>query len=111
MASFDPVIMGERIKKQRLLNGYSRETLAEMAEITPRFCYDIELGLKNMSVRTLCNLSDALHVSVDYILYGSTESSDNLDSIVGMLSLCPTDKRAHLEKIIYHYIQAVQNND
>ena len=111
MAYIDPVILGERIKKQRLLNGYSRETLAEMAEITPRFCYDIELGLKNMSVRTLCNLSDALHVSVDYILYGSPESSDNFDSIMGMVSLCPMDKRAHLEQIISHYIQAVQNSD
>lgn len=111
MAFVDPVIMGERIKKQRLLNGYSRETLAEMADITPRFCYDIELGLKNMSVHTLCNLSDALHVSVDYILYGSSESSDSFDSIIGMVSLCPTDKREHLEQIISHYIQAVQNND
>ena len=34
MTHVDPVIMGERIKKQRLLNGYSREKLAEMADIT-----------------------------------------------------------------------------
>lgn len=32
MTHIDPVIMGERIKKQRLLNGYSREKLAEMAD-------------------------------------------------------------------------------
>lgn len=109
MTSVDSVIMGERIKKQRLLNGYSREQLAEMADITPRFCYDIELGLKNMSVSTLCKLSDALHVSVDYILFGTSNCSDNFDSIMGMISLCPRDKREHLEQIISHYIQAVRD--
>ena len=68
MAAINPVMMGERIKKQRKLKGYSREKLAEMADITPRFCYDLELGLKNMSVNTLCKISDSLHVPVDYIL-------------------------------------------
>ena len=71
MAAINPVMMGERIKKQRKLKGYSREKLAEMADITPRFCYDLELGLKNMSVNTLCKISDSLHVPVDYILFGS----------------------------------------
>ena len=111
MSNIDPVIMGERIKKQRLLSGYSREKLAELADITPRFCYDLELGLKNMSVNTLCKLSDALHVSVDYILYGASENSDDLTSIIGTISLCPANKRDHLEQIISHYIQAVQNTD
>lgn len=111
MTHIDPVIMGERIKKQRLLNGYSREKLAEMADITPRFCYDLELGLKNMSVNTQCKLCDALHVSVDYILYGSPASAENLDSIMGVISLCPANKREHLEQIISHYVQAVQDKN
>ncbi len=109
MTFVDPVIMGERIKKQRILNGYSREKLAEMADITPRFCYDIELGLKNMSVNTLCKLSDSLHVSVDYILFGSSHPSKDTEPIIGMISQCPADKRSHLEQIISHYIQAVKS--
>lgn len=111
MTIIDPIIMGERIKKQRLLNGYSREKLAEMADITPRFCYDIELGLKNMSVHTLCKLSDSLHVSVDYILFGSPSPEKELDPIIGLISLCPINKRSHLEQIISHYIQAVQEEN
>ena len=111
MTHIDPVIMGERIKKQRLLNGYSREKLSEMADITPRFCYDLELGLKNMSVSTLCKLSDALHISVDYILYGPQKSGEDLDSIMGIISQCPISKRPHLEEIISHFVQAVKGND
>lgn len=109
MASIDSVEMGERIKKQRLLNGYSREKLAEMADITPRFCYDLELGQKNMSVNTLCKLSDSLHISTDYILFGSSDSSDNFDSILGLIKTCPLDKLDHLEQIVSHYVQAIQN--
>lgn len=110
MDSVDSVLVGERIRKQRQLNGYSREKLAELVDITPRFCYDLELGLKNMSVNTLCKLSNALHVSVDYILKGASDSFNTYDSFIGMISLCPTDKLDHLEKIIAHYIQAVQHD-
>ncbi len=109
MREVNPVEMGERIKKQRQLNGYSREKLAEMADITPRFCYDIELGLKNMSVNTLCKLSDSLKVSVDYILFGSAPEQGKLDSIMGILKNCPACKLSHLEQIVSHYVQAVQD--
>lgn len=111
MASIDSIEMGERIKKQRLLNGYSRERLAEMADITPRFCYDLELGLKKMSVNTLCKLSDSLHISVDYILFGPASEKNELDSIIGILKTCPSNKLEHLEQIISHYVQAVQSED
>ncbi len=109
LTTVDSVKMGERIKKQRLLNGYSREKLAEMADITPRFCYDLELGLKNMSVNTLCKISDSLHVPVDYILFGPDSKSSGLDSLMGIIGTCPSDKLEHLEQIISHFIQAVQN--
>ena len=106
MDSVDSVLIGERIKKQRQLICYSREKLAELVDITPRFCYDLE----NMSVSTLCKLSNSLHVSVDYILKGSSDPSDTYDSFISLISLCPTDKLDHLEKIIAHYIQAVRND-
>ena len=110
MKNMNSVLIGERIKKQRLLNGYSREILAEMADITPRFCYDLELGLKNMSVNTLLKLSEALNVSVDYLLFGPDSDSDNYEAIIGLIKTCPLSKLDHLEQIISHYIQAVSNH-
>lgn len=111
MASVDSVEMGERIKKQRLLHGYSREELAELADITPRFCYDLELGLKNMSVNTLCKISSSLHVPVDYILFGPVSENQELQPIKGVLETCPPNKLEHLEQIISHYIQAVRTEN
>lgn len=104
-------MIGERIKKQRLLNGYSRETLAEMAGITPRFCYDLELGLKSMSLATLARLSSALNVSADYLLFGTQAGEDIYYSAIRLLTTCPPSKLAHLEQIISHYIQAVKADD
>ncbi len=108
MTTINPVMMGERIKKQRKLNGYSREKLAEMADITPRFCYDLELGLKNMSVNTLCKISDSLHVPVDYILFGSVADRNNLKPLISLIETCPQDQLEHLEQIVSHFVQAVQ---
>lgn len=102
--------IGERIKKQRMLLGYSREKLAEMADITPRFCYDLELGLKKMSLNTLCRLSDSLHISTDYILFGESENLEHSVPMISLIEKCPPDKTGHLEQIISHYIQAVRQD-
>lgn len=67
---YKSVDIGKRIKTQRELLGITREELAEKIGITPRFCYDLELGLKGMSVQTLYKLVETLHVSSDYLLFG-----------------------------------------
>lgn len=110
MAAIDSIQIGERIKKQRLLNGYSREQLAELVEITPRFCYDLELGLKNMSVSTLCRLADALNVRADYLLFGPAPTTNDYDSLISLITTCPINKLNHLEQIVSHFLQAVQKD-
>lgn len=104
----DTVLMGQRIKEQRILKGYSREKLAELADITPRFCYDIELGAKNMSLHTLCNIAAALSVSADYILFGPQSADDEYTPAAALIRTCPPDHLGHLTQIVSHYIQAVQ---
>lgn len=39
--------------------GYTREHFAELLDITPKFCSDIEFGVKGMSVPTRCKISMA----------------------------------------------------
>lgn len=46
--------IGTRIRSQREYLGYTREQLAGYLGVTPKFCSDIELGAKGMSVPTLC---------------------------------------------------------
>ena len=45
--------IGIRIRNQREQFGYTREQFAEMLNVTPKFCADIELGNKGMSVNCI----------------------------------------------------------
>lgn len=102
----DWIGVGKRIRSQREQLGMTREVFAEKLEITPKFCSDIELGLKGMSVTTLCHIADVLSLSTDYILFGvKTDAADCTISV--LLRKCPPEKLKHLEEIIKAYISAV----
>lgn len=62
--------VGLRISCLRELRGYSREGLAERADISHKFLYEIEAGKKGFTVGKLYRLAKALDVSCDYILSG-----------------------------------------
>lgn len=108
---YNSVEMGNRIWQQRLLLGYSREKLAELSDISPRYCYDIELGKKNMSVITLCHIADALGVSTDFILFGKKNTDDEYISSIALIKSCPPKFLPHLEGILSHYLQAISGED
>ncbi len=100
--------VGQRIRKQREFLGYSREQLAEMLDVTPKFCSDIELGLKGMSVSTLCNISHILKLSTDYILFGNLTPRD-LDQIILMLQMCPSEKLPFAVEILKNFILSLDS--
>lgn len=64
---------GNRIRSLREEKHYTREVLAEMAEISPKFLYEIEFGMKGFSAETLYKLAEALEANTDYILFGKHE--------------------------------------
>lgn len=97
--------LGLRIKQCRKTNKLTQEQLAEMVNVSPHYIYEIEKGMKSMSLSTLAELSIALHVSTDYLLFGmnvvfdSSNSSqyDRLDNLTRNLT---TKKRDSLADII-----------
>lgn len=102
----DWIAIGKRIRNQREVFGYTREVFAEKIDVTPKFCSDIELGVKGMSVSTLCRISNVLNLSADYILFGKeTEETDS--PAIALLRSCPADKQGYLETIIKAYVLAV----
>ncbi len=111
MQKLDTVLVGQRITKQRQLKGLSREKLAEMSDITPRFCYDLELGLKHMSIGTLLKICNSLDVSVDYLLFGPESDSGIYGPVVNLIKTCPQSKLEHLEQIVSQYLQAIREDE
>lgn len=72
----DNTVIGERIKRLRLERKMTREKLAEEAELSVSFLYEIETGKKSFSAYTLGNLAKALDVNMDYIVYGEMEPEE-----------------------------------
>jgi len=107
MTSIELKQMGIRIRRQRELVGYTREQFSEMLDITSKFCSDIELGVKGMSITTLIKISNELKLTTDYILKGST-ASDNNEPIINMLNFCKKDKLKYAEEILKNFILACE---
>lgn len=106
----DWAAMGARIRKQREYMELSREQLAELLDVTPKFCSDIELGNKGISVQTLCRLSDVLRLSTDYILFGEQEETD-ASELIRMLKQCTPEEHEHAEKLLKVFFSAMRNQN
>lgn len=100
--------IGARIRKQREYMGLNREQLAELLDVTPKFCSDIELGVKGMSVQTLCRLSRVLSLSTDYILFGEKEEIDT-GEITRMLQQCTPTEHEYAEQLLKVFFSAMRN--
>lgn len=71
--------VGIRILNPRDLLGYTREQLAENLEVSTKFCSDIKLSVKGISIQTLIKLTGLLHLSADYILFGECLHGDSVE--------------------------------
>lgn len=70
----DMIAIGSRVKAERKHLGISQERLAETVGVSPHYIYEIERGMKAMSLETLINIINALEISSDYLLFGKQQS-------------------------------------
>lgn len=87
--------VASRIMNLRKDKGYSRETLAELADISSGFLYEIETGKKGLSAATLKQIAEALEVSSDYLLFGNNHS--NIEG--GIAAVIEKFEPYYLEKV------------
>lgn len=65
--------IGKRIKKLRLQREYTREYLAECADISAKFLYEVETGKKGCSAYVLYRVAISLGVTVNYFLQDESQ--------------------------------------
>ncbi|MGN0651136.1 MAG: helix-turn-helix domain-containing protein [Oscillospiraceae bacterium] len=92
----DLIGIGKRIKAARTEHKLTREKLAELVNVSPHYIYEIERGMKAMSLETLASISASLELSADYILFGMYHNPD--DSVFAMLEELSEEKRLRAEK-------------
>ncbi len=106
----DWITIGARIRSQREYLGYTREQFAELLNVTPKFCSDIELGAKGMSVPTLCKISKILRLKTDYILFGKREVKFS-EPLSLLLESCTGKERFYAEQLLKTFLIAMNSRE
>lgn len=80
------VEIGNRIRTIRETQSKTREQVAETADISAQFLFEIETGKKSMTAKTIINLAKALNISTDYLLLGSIATTSKIANVLEGLS-------------------------
>ena len=71
----DYKLLGQRIRAARLSSGLSQEQLAELVGLTSQHISHTEVASTKISLPALVKIANALHTSVDKLLYDSVQDS------------------------------------
>jgi len=99
--------VGDRIRTEREKLQISREKFAEILNLSPFFVGQIERGERKMSISTLISVSDCLHVSTDYLIFGEVYKAEEDNNLQYLLSCCSLKEIRVIEevtKVILPYI-------
>ena len=95
--------IGARIRQIREERGYTRERLAEYADVSSDFLWEVETGRKGVKAEKLGRLAVALNISADYLLFGT----ENVD-VNSMLAALPNEMQQQVAKMITVFVDTVQ---
>lgn len=70
--------IGQRIRQEREKLDLSREKFAEILGISSYYIGQLERGERQMSLSVLVKISNFLHLSLDYIVFGNAPHDANL---------------------------------
>ncbi|UNC93160.1 helix-turn-helix domain-containing protein [Candidatus Contubernalis alkaliaceticus] len=68
----DQEAVGQRMREEREKLGISRGELAELVGLSDYYIGQLERGERQMSLPVLVNISNCLHVSLDYLIFGKS---------------------------------------
>lgn len=96
------VAIGKRIRQLRMARGWSQAILAEKSGVEPSNISHIERAATKLSLPTLVNISNALEVSLDEIVYDSLLKNEHitLEIINELLSDCNSKEISAIIEII-----------
>lgn len=88
--NLDYYSIGQRIRKYRKAHSFSQETLSEKIGISTTHMSHIETGNTKLSLAVLVNLSFALEVTTDDILFGTYSANRNTltENLLNELEQC-----------------------
>lgn len=92
--------IGNRIRLEREKFDMTREKLSELLDLSPYFLGQIERGERKMSISTLINISECLHVSIDYLFFEQVNVNSNNNVLHSLINKCSEKEISVIEGII-----------
>lgn len=110
MNDYNRKAVGERIRAQRKMLGFSQEEFAERIGRVPKFCADIERGQAGMSIETLLKICSLLKVTPDYLLLDKmdSENTNETKSILSAIAQCTEQQRKDAYSLIKIFLKAIK---
>ena len=96
----DYVQIGNRIRLEREKFDMTREKLSELLNLSSYFLGQIERGERKMSISTLINISECLHVSIDYLFFEQVNINSNNNVLHSLINKCSEKEISVIESII-----------
>lgn len=93
----DNKAIGQRVRQEREKLGLSREEFAEILGLSDYYIGQLERGERQMSLPVLVRVSNCLHVSLDYLVFGII--SHNIDAVNNIHDTCETGNAVQHKEI------------
>ena len=98
------ILVGENIRFYREKMHISREDLAELIGVTPRFLADVELGFVGVSLTNIKKLCEVLGVSADRLLWDRGAEKVELSE---RLSHVPPEYMGVIDELIQKQLELI----
>ncbi len=98
--------IGLRIRKIREALHMTREQFSESCEISESFLSAIEGGRKGITVKTLCKICNAVHVTPNYIIYGDDKTMSR-DMVIEMVGSLKEREQTYALHMLASYVMSV----
>lgn len=99
--------IGRRLREKREQAGYTRERLAELCSLSPRFIANVEFGDSTFSLDSLMSVCRALSCSADYILFGVRADIEGWSDTVSRLRQLDRKYQEAVNKTLQGVIEAI----
>ena len=99
--------IGHRLREKREQAGYTREKLAELCSLSPRFIANVEFGDSTFSLDSLMSVCRALSCSADYILFGVRADIEGWSDTVSRLRQLDRKYQEPVNKTLQGVIEAI----
>ena len=105
--------IGKRISLTRRAKGMTQETLAEKLGVSPKHISHIECGTSSLSLKSLIEFCKIFDCSMDYIIFGNSESKllSKLPSEITDILHTGTDADLdRLNRYLHIYVELLSNH-